>query len=78
MQGRRWGELDLENLRETLLGLTMNTVLPGEYSVDETGKQIGHIPLTVQWQEGAKVLVAPEELMTGELTLPTPTWEERG
>src|SRR5680860_178330 len=56
------GDLDLETLRETLLGLTMNTVLPGEYSVDETGKQIGHIPLTVQWQDGEKVLVAPDDL----------------
>jgi len=72
------GDLDLETLRETLLGLTMTTILPGEYSVDETGKQIGHIPLTVQWQEGEKVLVAPEDLKNGELILPTPTWDERG
>ena len=72
------GDLDLEALREQLLGLTMPTILPGEYSVDETGRQIGHIPLTVQWQEGQKVLVAPEDLSNGELQLPTPTWEERG
>lgn len=72
------GDLDLEKLREKLLSLTMNTILPGEYKVDETGKQIGHIPLTVQWQSGEKVLVAPDDLKTGELILPTPAWDERG
>jgi ABC-type branched-subunit amino acid transport system substrate-binding protein len=72
------GDVDLEALREELLQLTMTTILPGEYSVDETGRQTGHIPLTVQWQEGAKVIVAPEENRTGELQLPTPPWDERG
>jgi branched-chain amino acid transport system substrate-binding protein len=72
------GDLDLEKLRETLLGLVMPTILPGEYKVDETGKQIGHIPLSVQWQEGKKVIVAPEDLSNGAIQLPTPTWEERG
>ncbi len=72
------GEVDLEGLREELLQLTMTTILPGEYVVDENGQQIGHIPLTVQWQEGAKVIVAPEANQTGELQLPTPPWDERG
>jgi branched-chain amino acid transport system substrate-binding protein len=72
------GDLDLEKLRETLLGLVMPTILPGEYKVDETGKQIGHIPLSVQWQEGKKVIVAPDDLSNGAIQLPTPTWEERG
>jgi len=72
------GDVNLEALREELLQLTMTTILPGEYSVDETGRQTGHIPLTVQWQEGAKVIVAPEENRTGELQLPTPPWDERG
>lgn len=72
------GEIDLEALREELLGLTMETILPGEYKVDETGKQVGHIPLTVQWQDGEKALVAPEDLKTGDIMLPTPAWDERG
>jgi branched-chain amino acid transport system substrate-binding protein len=72
------GDLDLEKLRETLLGLVMPTILPGEYKVDETGKQTGHIPLSVQWQEGKKVIVAPDDLSNGAIQLPTPTWEERG
>lgn len=72
------GEIDLEALRGELLGLTMETILPGEYKVDETGKQVGHIPLTVQWQDGEKALVAPEDLKTGDIMLPTPAWDERG
>jgi branched-chain amino acid transport system substrate-binding protein len=69
---------DLDALRDALSALTMTTVLPGEYKVDENGKQIGHIPLTIQWQDGAKVLVAPEDQKTGELDLPTPPWDQRG
>jgi branched-chain amino acid transport system substrate-binding protein len=69
---------DLDALRDQLSALTMTTVLPGEYEVDENGKQVGHIPLTIQWQDGAKVLVAPEDQKNGELDLPTPAWDQRG
>lgn len=69
---------DLEGLTDALYSLTMKTVLPGEYKVDDTGKQIGHIPLTVQWQSGEKIIVAPKDQVTGELKLPTPSWDERG
>lgn len=71
------GSLDLDALAEEFFALKMPTILAGEYSVDETGKQTGHIPLTVQWQEGEKVIVAPDDLKTGDLILPTPTWDER-
>jgi branched-chain amino acid transport system substrate-binding protein len=72
------GDVDLEGITEELFTLTMPTVLPGQYQVDDTGKQTGHIPLTVQWQEGTKILVAPEDLKTGDLVLPTPPWDQRG
>lgn len=71
------GAIDLEGIREQLLSLTMPTVLPGEYKVDENGRQVGHIPLTVQWQGGKKLIVAPEDQVEGELLLPTPAWNER-
>ena len=74
----RTGSLPLrEKLTEELFSLTMPTVIPGEYRVDETGRQVGHIPLTVQWQEGEKVIVAPEDQVTGDIILPTPTRDER-
>lgn len=72
------GSLDLDAIRDALRALEMPTVLPGKYQVDEHGKQIGHIPLTVQWQEGEKVIVTPAEFAAGELKLPTPPWDERG
>ena len=71
------GELDLEGLADELFNLEMENILPGGYKVDETGKQVGHIPLTVQWQGGEKVLVAPADLSTGDIMLPTPSWDDR-
>lgn len=71
------GELDLDALADELRGLKMDNILPGGYEVDENGKQIGHVPLTVQWQEGEKYIVAPEGVTTGEIQLPTPAWDDR-
>ncbi|MDQ3514497.1 MAG: amino acid ABC transporter substrate-binding protein [Chloroflexota bacterium] len=71
------GSLDTEAVTEQLRTLVMPTVLPGEYRVDETGQQVGHIPLSVQWQGGLKVIVAPENLATGQIILPTPPWDQR-
>ena len=71
------GDIDLDALADELFSLKMDNILPGGYEVDETGKQIGHIPLTVQWQEGEKYIVAPEGLTSGEIQLPTPAWSER-
>ncbi|MDQ3043885.1 MAG: amino acid ABC transporter substrate-binding protein [Chloroflexota bacterium] len=72
------GEIDLDAIRDELLSMEMETVLPGMFKVDENGRMIGHIPLTVQWQDGEKVIVAPEDLAGGDLQLPTPPWDERG
>lgn len=72
------GSLDPEAVRDQLASLEMPTVLPGVYKVNEQGQQIGHIPLTVQWQGGQKVIVAPEDIAGGELQLPTPPWDQRG
>ncbi len=72
------GSLDREAIREQLLSLQMETVLPGKYQVNEQGQMIGHIPLTIQWQNLARVIVAPEQFAAGDLILPTPPWNQRG
>jgi branched-chain amino acid transport system substrate-binding protein len=72
------GGLELDAIRDALRTLEMPTVLPGRYQVDENGKMIGHIPLTVQWQDGEKLIVTPEDFAEGELRLPTPPWDQRG
>jgi branched-chain amino acid transport system substrate-binding protein len=72
------GALELDPIRDALRTLEMPTVLPGKYQVDENGKMIGHIPLTVQWQGGQKVIVTPQDFAEGDLQLPTPPWDQRG
>ncbi len=71
------GDLDLDKLREELGKQEMKTILPGEYKVDGTGKQTGHIPLTIQWQGDKKVIVTPDDLKDGNIELPTPSWNQR-
>src|ERR687898_390155 len=68
------GGLDLDPIRDAIRALQMPTVLPGQFQVDENGKQTGHIALTVQWQDGEKLIVTPEDFAQGDLRLPTPPW----
>lgn len=65
------GSLDREKLRDALANLDTRAVL-GRYKVDQDGVQIGHDVLLIQWQEGKKEIVWPEELATSELIFPTP------
>ena len=73
---RRAGSLDQDALREELLALEMETVF-GPYAVDERGYQTANQGLFIQWQDGDKVVVWPEELATDEARFPTPPWAER-
>ena len=73
---RRAGSLDSDKLREQLLKLKTTTVF-GDYAVDERGYQIANKGLFVQWQDGAKVVVWPDQLATAKPRLPTPAWNRR-
>ena len=73
---KRAGSLDQDALREELLALEMETVF-GPYAVDERGYQVANQGLFIQWQDGEKVVVWPEELATAEARYPTPPWQER-
>jgi len=73
---RRAGSLDGDKLREAVLRIDRNTVF-GRFKVDPDGVQIGHKMLTVQWQDGKKVIVWPEELAPGKPRFPTPPWSQR-
>lgn len=55
--------LDHQKLRDFIASLDTFTVL-GHFKVDRTGKQIGHNPLTIQWQNGIKEIVYPAKLRT--------------
>jgi len=49
----------------------------GGWDIDDTGLQIGHSMVDVQWQMGKRVLVWPLEAKTGEFCYPIPTFAEK-
>jgi len=49
----------------------------GRFRVDRDGVQIGHKMLLVQWQDGRRVIVWPEELAPDKPRFPTPPWSQR-
>ena len=73
---KRGGTFDPDRVRDVLLALDTVTVF-GHYKVDADGFQVGHKMVTAQWQDGAKVIVWPEELATGKPRFPTPPWSQR-
>jgi branched-chain amino acid transport system substrate-binding protein len=73
---KRAGSLDREKIRDAILKLDFNTVF-GAFKVDADGLQIAHKMVTIQWQEGKRVIVWPEELAPGKPRFPTPPWIQR-
>jgi branched-chain amino acid transport system substrate-binding protein len=49
----------------------------GGWDVDESGLQVGHSMVDVQWQMGKRVIVWPEEARTGRLAYPMPSFAEK-
>jgi branched-chain amino acid transport system substrate-binding protein len=49
----------------------------GGWDVDDTGLQVGHSMVDVQWQMGKRVIVWPEEARTGRLAYPMPSFAEK-
>lgn len=49
----------------------------GGWKVDESGMQVGHSMVDVQWQDGKRVIVWPEAAKTGKACYPMPTFEEK-
>ena len=70
------GTLDADTVREVLLDLETTTVF-GDFAVDERGYQTAHQGTFIQWQDGARVVVWPEDVATAEPRFPTPGWGER-
>jgi branched-chain amino acid transport system substrate-binding protein len=68
---RQAGSLDSEKLREQLLKRKIKTIF-SDYAVDERGYQIANRGLFIQWQDGVKVVVWPDELATAKPRFPTP------
>jgi branched-chain amino acid transport system substrate-binding protein len=73
---RRAGSLDGAKLRDAISKMDHNTVF-GRFRVDQDGVQIGNKMLLLQWQDGKRVIVWPEELAPGRARFPTPPWSQR-
>src|SRR5438876_1298599 len=73
---RRAGTLDADKVREELLKLKMRTAF-GDYAVEPDGFQIAHKMVMLQWQDGKRLVVWPEELSNGKPRFPTPPWNQR-
>ena len=67
---------DPDKVRAALGNLTFMSFY-GSWKIDETGKQIGHDMVDVQWQDGKRVIVWPPAAKTGELYYPLPTFAEK-
>jgi len=71
------GSLSQDTVRSVFNRLHFMTFF-GEFKIDpSTGLQIGHKMIAVQWQNGKKIIVAPEEAATGEFIYPAPNWWSR-
>ncbi|MCF8045247.1 MAG: hypothetical protein K9J83_05240, partial [Desulfarculaceae bacterium] len=62
---RETGSPDHDRIRDYIVSADTVTVI-GRFKVDHKGKQIGHNPLTIQWQNGKKEIVWPAKLRTAD------------
>lgn len=63
---RETASLDQDALRTAMLNLETTTVF-GPYAVDERGYQTANQGVFIQWQEGEKVVVWPDDLASGAI-----------
>jgi branched-chain amino acid transport system substrate-binding protein len=73
---RRAGTLDADKVRDELLKLRTRTAF-GDYAVEADGFQTAHKMVMLQWQDGKRVIVWPEELANAKARFPTPPWNQR-
>lgn len=72
----RAGSLESNALRAELLDMETTTVF-GDYAVDERGYQIANDGVFIQWQDGERAVVWPDDVAEAEPRFPTPPWDER-
>jgi len=65
-----------DKVREALGNLKFMSFYGG-WDVDDTGMQVGHSMVDVQWQNGERVIVWPPEAQTGKPAYPMPTFAEK-
>jgi len=73
---KRAKSLDSDLVRAELLKLKIRTAF-GDYAVDQDGFQIAHKMVMIQWQDGKRLVVWPDDLANGKPRYPTPPWSQR-
>jgi branched-chain amino acid transport system substrate-binding protein len=73
---KKAGTLDADRVREQLLKMEIRTAF-GDYKVDADGFQLAHKMVMLQWQDGKRVVVWPDDLANGKMRYPTPEWSKR-
>ena len=68
--------LDSKTVRKALGDLQFMSFYGG-WDIDDTGLQVGHSMVDVQWQDAKRVIVWPEDAQTGEFVYPMPTFAEK-
>jgi branched-chain amino acid transport system substrate-binding protein len=67
------GSIEQDAVRAALGELEF-TSFYGGWDIDDTGMQIGHSMVDMQWQNGERVIVWPEKAATGEVIYPKPVF----
>lgn len=63
------GSVDRQKITSEIRHLDTYTVL-GRFKVDQCGVQIGHNPITIQWQKGKREIVWPRKMQTAKPIFP--------
>jgi branched-chain amino acid transport system substrate-binding protein len=66
---KKAGTLESDKVRDALLVLKTRTMF-GDYQVDQDGFQTAHKMVLLQWQEGKRVVVWPDDLANGKPRFP--------
>ena len=73
---KKAGSLDADKVRDQLLKMEIKTAF-GDYKVEPDGFQIAHKMVMLQWQDGKRIVVWPDDLANGKIRYPTPEWGKR-
>jgi branched-chain amino acid transport system substrate-binding protein len=70
------GSADPDKVRQALGDLKFMSFY-GAWDIDDTGLQVGHTMVDVQWQMGKRIIVWPPEAQTGRLAYPMPSFADK-
>ncbi len=70
------GTLEADPVRKALGELEFMSFY-GNWDIDDSGMQVGHSMVDVQWQDAKRVIVWPEAAQTGEPCYPMPSFDEK-